>query len=213
MGTASRKTWLEKQADEVQLRVLAMNEEGKFTLEQMCARLKEDGVEVAPSTLAHSLKCYSERLAPELKLAELWGKQLDSLFTQHPQLDARTLAKGFLAMKMGTADFRNSEMEPGELVFFAQKERELQLKERHLQAMERQNELKANEQNLLQQKVAAAAGGMDGRELYLQAAKDILKKLQTYKELKPALETRREEIVGELAHAAEAFVKKLEAQA
>lgn len=62
---------------------------------------------------------------------------------------------------------------------------------------------------LAQEKIAAAAGGMDGRELYLKAAEDVLKKLRTYKELKGGLEQRREEIVSELAHSAETFARKL----
>jgi hypothetical protein len=77
----------------------------------------------------------------------------------------------------------------------------------------KQQELKQREQDVTRKEKLIATGDLDGRDLYLRAAQDVLKKLQTYKELKPALETRREEIVGELAHAAEAFVKKLEAQA
>ena len=57
---------------------------------------------------------------------------------------------------------------------------------------------------------AAPIGGPDGRELYLQASQDILKKLRTYQDLKPGLDLHQEEIIGELAHSAESFGRKLE---
>ena len=137
--------------------------------------------------------------------------------TSAPHIQVSKLARGFLTQKMATAEFRDSAMKAPELVAFAQNERRMDLLERQTQSVEERNRLEANRQSLKQQeldlakqKVASATGGMDGRDLYLQASQDVLKKLRTYQDLKPGLDQHQEEIIAELAHSAESFGRKLE---
>lgn len=50
----------------------------------------------------------------------------------------------------------------------------------------------------------------DPRAIYLQAAQDILKKLQTRKAIRAVLDPIQPEIINEIAHAADAFAKQIE---
>jgi len=58
---------------------------------------------------------------------------------------------------------------------------------------------------------AALAG--DPREVYLQSAQDVLKKLMTRATVRKVLEPLQAELVQELSHAAEVFAKQVEAAA
>jgi hypothetical protein len=60
-------------------------------------------------------------------------------------------------------------------------------------------------------KYAALAG--DPREVYLQSAQDVLKKLMTRATVRKVLEPLQAELVQELSHAAEVFAKQVEAAA
>lgn len=60
-------------------------------------------------------------------------------------------------------------------------------------------------------KYAALAG--DPREVYLQSAQDVLKKLMTRSAVRKVLEPLQSEIIQELSHAAEVFAKQVEAAA
>jgi hypothetical protein len=53
---------------------------------------------------------------------------------------------------------------------------------------------------------------MDPREMYLEAAQDLLKKLRTRKNVRELLDPIREELIAEFAHGAEAFAKQIEAR-
>src|SRR3954470_7489958 len=50
---------------------------------------------------------------------------------------------------------------------------------------------------------------MDPREIYLQAAQDVLKKLRSRKEIRAAVDPVKEELISEFAHGAEAFHKQI----
>jgi hypothetical protein len=218
MGTASRKTWLEKQPDEVQVFVLSMDEQGK-TLEEMRRALEGRCRIVVPnSTLGNALKIYHD--TQDLRWAGEWAADLEKLIEENPHIQAAKLAKGFLTQKMASASFRGEPMKASEVVFFAQKERQMDIDERKTKAVEKRNELEQRRQDLKQQelevtkqKIASATGGMDGQALYLQASQDVLKKLRTYQDLKPGLDQHQEEIIAELAHSAESFTRKLEQSA
>lgn len=58
---------------------------------------------------------------------------------------------------------------------------------------------------------AAEAG--DPREIYLLAAQELLKKLRTYNNLRGPLDALQDELITELAGAADAFAKQIEAAA
>jgi hypothetical protein len=215
MGTASRKTWLEKQTETVQKEVIAMDENA-MTIQAMGAALKDlFGISVPTSTLGNALKIYHDTM--EIRAAQEWGEQFEQLVEENPHIQVAKLAKGFLTQKMATAEFRDADMKAGELVSFAQNERRMDLLERQTKSVEERNRLEANRQSLKQQeldlakqKIASATGGMDGRDLYLQASQDVLKKLRTYQDLKPGLDQHQEEIIAELAHSAEGFGRNAE---
>lgn len=67
---------------------------------------------------------------------------------------------------------------------------------------------------LEKQKLDARSKGddLDPREMYLQAAQDVLKKLRSRKQIKEAIDPVREELITEFAHAAETFAKQIEAR-
>lgn len=50
----------------------------------------------------------------------------------------------------------------------------------------------------------------DPRELYLEAAQDVLKKLRSRKAVREVIDPIREELIAEFAHGAEAFAKSIE---
>lgn len=60
-------------------------------------------------------------------------------------------------------------------------------------------------------KLAAEAG--DPREIYLQAARDLLKKLRSRERVREVLDPIQDELVQELSHGADAFAKQVEASA
>jgi len=146
MGTASRKTWLEKQDDKVQVEVLAMDDAG-LTLEAIGAALKEKfGVSVPHSTLGNALKIYHD--TQDLRWAAEWGTDLEKLIAENPQIQASKLAKGFLTQKMASASFRGEPMDAADVVAYAQNERRLDLQERQVKAVERRNELQKDKNDL-----------------------------------------------------------------
>ena len=215
MGTGSRKTWLERQTDKVQIRVLSMDREGRKLEEIAAAVNQEFNLKVPVSTLHNSIQEWGKRFDLEETLNLEMRRELDDICAQHPNADPRVLARGVIAHRLHEA--LKGELDPKTLLFAAQGEGNLKLRERELAAKEEanrlrkeQNDLEREHVELVRQKITAAAGGMDGRELYLQAAQDILKKLHTYQDLKPVLQARQEEIVAELAHSAEGFARKLE---
>jgi len=214
MRAGKRKAWLEKQPEEVRLYVLGLLGDPAVTYEEASRRLQAKfALKVPPSTLAYSRSLTVGQDEDDLQEAKQEAARFTEFIRQNPDMPEERLRKTWFYRRLASKEFRDGSVEPSKLVFLAQRERELELRERQIAAVEEQNRSKVRELEISQQKIAVAAGGLDGRDLYLRAAQDVLKKLQTYKELKPALALRREEIVGELAHAAEAFVKKVEAQA
>lgn len=139
MGTASRKTWLEKQTETVQKEVIAMDENA-MTIQAMGAALKDlFGISVPVSTLGNALKIYHDTM--EIRAAQEWGEQFEKLVEENPHIQAARLARTFLAQKMATAKFRDADMKASDLVFFGQGERRLDLEERRMQALEEKNRL------------------------------------------------------------------------
>jgi hypothetical protein len=53
-------------------------------------------------------------------------------------------------------------------------------------------------------------GITDPRELYLQVAQDVLKKLRTRKQIREVIDPIREDLIAEFAHGAEAYSKQIE---
>jgi hypothetical protein len=146
MGTASRKTWLEKQADDVQMFVLSMDESG-LTLDQMVSALREKyGTEVPRATLGYALKMYHDAI--ELRAAEDWASQFEKLCDENPHIQAAKLARAFLTQKLASARFRDADLKPSDLVFFSQSERRMDLEERKTAAIERRNELQREKNDL-----------------------------------------------------------------
>lgn len=215
MGAATRKTWLERQKDEVQFDVLNWDDSGELTIEQMCARLKKDyGLAVAHSTLHHSLQAFHKDGG--VRLVEMMSRFLK----KHPEAEAHTLTKASVLAHAASEEFRKAQLKPLDVLISAQVDKRLQIQARLADAKERANEIRAREVaakeeqlRIAREKIAAATGGIEARELYLQAAQDVLKKLHTYKELKTALHRRKEEIVGELANSAESFARQIEHEA
>jgi hypothetical protein len=151
MGTASRKTWLEKQADEVQIAVLTMDEEGR-KLEEMVAVLQERfQLKVPVTTLHHSLQRYANTIGREKRLAAFYGRELGELFQKHPNLSPRLLAKGFLALHL--KELRTAKLDPETLIYGAQGDGRLDLRDRELAAKEEANRLKAVEVELKRRQV------------------------------------------------------------
>ena len=143
MGTASRKTWLEKQTEEVRKEILAMDD-GAMTLEQMVAALKDlYGIVVAVSTLGASLKAYRESM--HLSWAADWGEELEKQVEQNPHLQVSKLARNFVTQKVASSAFSGGPMKAEDAVAFAQAERRMDLQERRTAAVEERNRLKKEE--------------------------------------------------------------------
>lgn len=146
MGTASRKTWLEKQTPEVQKEILAMDENA-MTLEAMAAALKDlYGITVPVSTLGNALKIYHDTQA--LRWAAEWGADWEKQVADNPHIQPSKLAKAFLSQKMATASFRGATMDAADVVSFSQAERRMDLDERKTKAIERRNELQKEKNDL-----------------------------------------------------------------
>jgi hypothetical protein len=141
MGTASRKTWLEKQTDQVQVDVLAWDEEGKTLNEIRRALEIKYRVLVPNSTLGNALKIYHD--TQDLRWAGEWAGDLEKLIEENPNIQASKLAKGFLTQKMASASFRGEPMEAADVVAYAQNERRMDLEERKTKAIEERNRLQA----------------------------------------------------------------------
>lgn len=180
MGIASRKTWLEKQDDDVQLLVLSMDDAGK-TLEMIQEAVRQKFDQRVPiSTLAHSLMHYHNTLGREQKLAALFATEMDTLFKSHPTLDPRLLAKGFITMRL--KDAREGAINAGDLLSLAQAEGRLKLRERELAAKEEANRLKARQIDLLEEKMRAVSEKVQG------ARKEAAKKKLTPAEYRQRLD-------------------------
>lgn len=156
MGTASRKTWLEKQSDQVQVDVLAWDEEAK-TLDEMRRALEIKYRLIVPtSTLGNALKIFHD--TQDLRWAGEWGADLEKLIEENPHIQASKLAKGFLTQKMASASFRGEPMEAADVVAFSQAERRMDLDERKTKALEERNRVQAikieTEKRALELKIA-----------------------------------------------------------
>jgi hypothetical protein len=156
-----------------------------------------------------------EKIEAEQVIAE--AAQFAQLKKEHPDIPEDVLLRGFLRQRQASKEFRESVVDSTTIIRAELEMRKRDIEERRVKAGERHNALeearqKLKEEELAQarEKIAGAMGGIDGRELYLRAAQDVLKKLHTYKDLKGPLDARQEEIVAELAHSAEGFARKLE---
>lgn len=214
MGTGSRKTWLERQSDDVLVFVLSMDDAGRTLNEQLQVLREKFPTLALPKRTAYAagIKKFRDENGKDLALARILDRQADELTQQFPGMQPQKQVKRALLRFIQSPEFQALKLEPKDAIAAMHKEAELALKERHIAAVEEQNALKHRDQDLLEKKILAGAGGADAREIYLRAAKDVLKKLQTYSELKTGLDRRQAEIVNELAGSAETFSKELSAE-
>src|SRR5579859_2608651 len=134
MGTASRKTWLEKQSDDVQIFVLSMDDSGQ-TLEQMVAALKaKEGVAVKRSTLAASIKAFRALYGKDLALARLYERRADEITAQYPGLEPKKLVRRALLRELQSKEFQTARISAEGTIAASQAEWALMLKERHTAA-------------------------------------------------------------------------------
>lgn len=153
MGTGSRKTWLEKQPDEVQLFVLSMEDEGR-TLKQQCQALKEKfGIAVHRRTLWYSLCRYHQTIGKELLAAEVWGREVAKLLKEYPNLDPEKLARGLVLSKFGSAEFRAAEIKPRDVLASIHREQGLKLQAQRIAAQEARNRLAREQVELERRRV------------------------------------------------------------
>jgi len=218
----ARLTKVESLPDEERLFIVGcFGERPRPTVEKIAQRFEEKfRKHLAPSTIYswYSRRVLPSKVAAEQAIAE--AAEFAQLERSNPNVPRDVLLRGWLARRLSSEAFREADIEPGTVISARLTEARLDLQEREVAAKEESNRIKdrevaAKEQQVqaARDKIAAATGGTDGRTLYLQAAKDILKKLHTYGELKSALHKHQEEIVAELAHSAEGFARKLENEA
>jgi hypothetical protein len=142
MGAASRKTWLEKQSDEVQFDVVNWDAAG-WTAEQIGAALKErHEIEVADRTLSYSLQ------AMHVDGGMRYARMLTGLFKRNPEVNSATLTKALTLTQAASEEFRRAKLDPTGVIISAQQERKLDiaerradLEERRVAAIEEQNKI------------------------------------------------------------------------
>src|SRR5579862_9008415 len=99
MGTASRKTWLEKQADEVLVFILSMDDAGRTLKEQMamCAEKFTGRIDrfhlPKRSAYAEGLKKFRDEHGKDLALARILDRQADELTAQFPDMQPQKQVK------------------------------------------------------------------------------------------------------------------------
>jgi hypothetical protein len=219
MKRTARLTKVENLPDEERLFIVGcFGERPRPSADQVSHRFKEKfGKPLAPSVI---YSWYSRRVLPGKIAAEQAineAAEFAQLERANPDLPRDVLLRGWLTRRLSSEAFREGEVEPNTVISARLTEARLDLQEREVAAKEEANRLKDREisakeklAQIAREKIVAAAGGLDPRELYLRAAQDVLKKLHTYKDLKAPLDIRQEEIVAELAHSAESFARKLE---
>jgi len=140
MGAASRKTWLEKEPDEVQFDVVNWDAAG-WTAEQIAAALKErHELEVSERTLSYSLQ------AMHVDGGMRYARMLTGLFKRNPEINSSTLTKALTLTQAASEEFRRAKLDPTGVIISAQQERKLdiadfraQLEERKVAAIEERN--------------------------------------------------------------------------
>jgi len=169
MGTGSRKTWLERQTDKVQIRVLSMDREGR-KLEDIAAAVKQEfALKVPVSTLHNSIQEWGKRFDLEETLNLEMRRELDDICTQHPNADPRVLARGVIAHRLHEA--LKGPLAPKTLLFAAQGEGNLKLRERELAAKEETNRIRRRQLDLLERKLERAENALE--ETTNEAAKKL----------------------------------------
>lgn len=106
-----------------------------------------------------------------------------------------------LTRSAGEKDVKTFRKELGGLLFLLTKLQKAELDKAKLQV---------EQQKLADRKEREAA--FDPREMYLEAAQDVLKKLRTRKPVREVIDPLQEELIAEFAHGAEAFAKQVEAR-
>ena len=153
MATGSRKTWLEKQPDEVQVFVLSMESEGR-TLDHQVLSIKERfGKRVVKSTLQHSLSRYHATVEKEFLESKINSRELSRLLKEHPDIDPEVLMRGYFASQLGSTQFRVAHIKPKDLLLAMHREQKLSLEERRIRAIEEGNRLKRHALTLVEQRL------------------------------------------------------------
>ena len=154
MRIGKRKAWLEKQPENIRLYVLGLLADPGVTYEEASRRIQAKfGVKVPPSTLAYSRTLTVGQDEEDLEAAKQEAARYTEFIRQNPDVPEERLRKTWFYRRLASKDFREGAVEPGKLVFLAQRERELELRERQIASVETQNELKAQQVELERRRV------------------------------------------------------------
>jgi hypothetical protein len=140
MGVASRKTWLEKQPDDVQLAVLAMDDAGR-TLEEIRQMLRDRfELDVPASTLHNALRCFREGIGHEERLAALLARRNRQFFEENPDVDPHAIARYQLTLAGSRIDA--SRIDARSFLAAAQSEAFIDLRRQELEIKRQANDLR-----------------------------------------------------------------------
>ena len=154
MRVGKRKAWLEKQPEEIRLYVLGLLGDPAVTYEEASRRLEAKfGLKVPPSTLAYSRTLTVGQDEEDLQAAKKEAARYTEFIRQNPDVPEERLRKTWFYRQLASKEFRDGAVAPGKLVFLAQRERELELKERQIAAVEEQNKLKVQQVDLERRRV------------------------------------------------------------
>ncbi|HUS95754.1 MAG TPA: hypothetical protein VMX97_03330 [Hyphomicrobiaceae bacterium] len=146
MKIGKRKAWIEKQPEEIRLYVLKLLGDPAVTYPEASCRIQAKfGLKVPASTLAYSRSLTVGQDEEDLQAAKQEAAAFTEFMRQNPDVPEERLRKVWFYRRLASKEFRDSAIEPGKLVFLAQRERELELRERQIAAVERQNELKGRQ--------------------------------------------------------------------
>ena len=174
MGTATQKTWLEKQTDLVQQEVLAWEDSGKYTLDEMCAMLREKHELTVPaSTLHHSLKQFAKEIGKREKLAMEIYRKRRKFFDENPDADPRVLAEHAITFDLLLDPKEKIDRE--KLLYLAQGEAHIKLRERELAVKEAANHLKEQHLELERKRVGLLELRIESAKRRMEEATDEAK--------------------------------------
>ena len=153
MKTDARKSWLEKQSDEVQVFVLSMGDEGVSYEEQARALRKRFGSRVTATSLCNSLARARASFEKEFLESKVMGREIVRLLQRHPSIDPEVLIRGYFMTKLGSKKFRAADIKPKDLLAAVHQEQKLRLDGRRVRALEEHNRLKAESLSLTERRV------------------------------------------------------------
>ncbi len=153
MKTDARKTWLEKQSDEVQVFVLSMEDEGVSYEEQALAVRKRFEIRVTATSLCNSLARARAAFEKEFLESKVMGREIVRLLQRHPSIDPEVLIRGYFMTELASPRFRTGGIKPKDLLAAVHQEQKLRLDGRRVRALEEHNRLKAESLSLAERRV------------------------------------------------------------